>query len=473
LVPKADQATVLPGSILQAASNPDDLSASAMPPTIGVLVLSAVADDPRVRRHCDAFHRAGWNVIAVGLPGARSPAPGWPIVRRDLTAPAIEPGRGQTAEPSDGGACRQVPGRRPIGRRRVKGAVPRPARGSKTRRRLLGPAVRVRDWLWLLAVRIRPQLAHAFYWSRSSNIRDFYACARDIKAAVWLANDWIMLPLAARLAREHGGIYGYDTHEFAVEEFHQKFRWRLLQRPMICVLEGAFIGDAAVVSAVSAGIGEQLDRLYEVRRPTIVVRNTPAFEATPFRPTAERVRVLYHGIVAPGRGLELAIDSVADWRPEFDLTIRGPGDPGYIDQLRRRMATHRVMGRVRLAPPEPMTELVRAAKAFDIGFFALPGSSRHNKFALPNKFFEYVMAGLALCVSELPEMARLVRRYDLGITIARADREAVSAAINSLDRQCIDRYKQNALAAARELCWERESERLVAAYEAALQRARS
>src|SRR5687767_578363 len=47
---------------------------------ICVLALSRIADDPRVRRQCDTFHRAGWNVTAVGLPGARSPGPDWPIL---------------------------------------------------------------------------------------------------------------------------------------------------------------------------------------------------------------------------------------------------------------------------------------------------------------------------------------------------------------------------------------------------------
>ena len=68
-----------------------------------------------------------------------------------------------------------------------------------------------------------------------------------------------------------------------------------------------------------------------------------------------------------------------------------------------------------------MTALVREAAAFDIGFFALPGHSRHNEFALPNKFFEYIMAGLALCVTDLPEMARLIRRHMLGVTFRSLD----------------------------------------------------
>jgi hypothetical protein len=61
-----------------------------------------------------------------------------------------------------------------------------------------------------------------------------------------------------------------------------------------------------------------------------------------------------------------------------------------------------------------MTDLVREAAAFDVGLFALPRHSNHNRYALPNKFFEYSMAGLALCVSDLPEMGALVRRDQLG-----------------------------------------------------------
>jgi glycosyltransferase involved in cell wall biosynthesis len=178
--------------------------------------------------------------------------------------------------------------------------------------------------------------------------------------------------------------------------------------------------------------------------------------------------VLYHGIVTPGRGLEVAIDSVADWRPEFDLTIRGPGGSDYLDALRRRIAERGLSSRIILVPPVPMTELVREAAAYDVGFFALPGSSRHNEFALPNKFFEYVMAGLALCLTDLPEMARLVRAYRLGVTFRSVDPQSIAGAINALDPASIDRYKRNALEAACELCWEREAERLVSAYGALL-----
>src|ERR1700730_16741009 len=101
--------------------------------------------------------------------------------------------------------------------------------------------------------------------------------------------------------------------------------------------------------------------MYRLPQPSLVIRNTPLYQHSNFRPTGERIRVLYHGIVAPGRGLEEAIDSVAAWRREFNMTIRATKNPGYSDDLRRRIRDGGLEQRVRLVPPVPMTELVKEA----------------------------------------------------------------------------------------------------------------
>lgn len=421
------------------------MRAAGARPRICILSLSAIADDPRVRRTCDAFHRTGWEVIGVGLPGARSATPEWRIATREDVIAASRNAADRCSQAGERGLPSHSP------------------QISWFRR-----ALRLVIALRMLAVRVWPDLAQRIYWSYSEAIREIYACACQIDAEVWLANDWNTLPIAARLAAEKGSIYVYDTHEFAAEECAEQWRWRLLHKPLVCTVERRFIGGAAVVSAVSAGIAERLDIMYRLSRSALVIRNTPQYETFGFRPTGERVRVLYHGIIVPGRGLEEAIDSVAGWRPEFELTIRGPENPGYSDRLRQLICDRGLQGRVHLVPPVPMIELIRQAAAFDIGFFALPAHSRHNEFALPNKFFEYIMAGLALCISDLPEMARLVKQYRLGVLIPELTQGAIVQTVNRLDRAQIDWHKRNALAAAHELSWERESGRLIAAYSALL-----
>lgn len=429
-------------------------------PTICLLALSTIADDPRVRRQGDIFHRSGWRVIGVGLPGGRSPPPEWPIIVEDQPSGGIAPGRRRHRrnKPPQGAL------------RSLRAATANYFRYKPCLQRLASSAWRLFGRCALFLVRIYPGLAEKIFW-RDPLLRQLYRLASTVTADVWLANDWNALPVAARLAQQQGGVYGYDTHELATDEYAEKLAWRLWQRPFVRALEARFIRQAKVISAVSAGIAGRLDDLYSLPRPTLVIRNTPNYEPCQFRPTGERIGVLYHGIIVAGRGLEAAIESVVDWGAEFELSIRGPENPQFIRLLRARIAERRLEGRVELLPAVPMMALVREATAYDIGFFALPPHSLHNEFALPNKFFEYIMAGLALCVTELPEMARLVREYGLGVTLPSLEPAAIAAVINALDRETIDRYKRNARAAASELCWERESERLLDAYGAVLQRA--
>ncbi len=312
------------------------------------------------------------------------------------------------------------------------------------------------------APRLSAKAAEKSYWAQNPRYEALYKRAASHRPRIWLANDWTALPIALRLIGEQGGILVYDTHELASEEYAERFAWRMLHRPRVVALEELGLRKAALVTCVSEGIAENLQAAYRLKERPMVVCNTPAFQDMPFRPTGERIEVLYHGVVSPGRGLEECIQSVSLWRPEFHLTIRGPAGDAYRRELERRIEAAGVGDRVRLVPPVPMTDLVREANRADVGLFVLPGHSRHNRFVLPNKFFEYTMAGLAMCVSDLPEMARLLKRHDLGRLIGGLSPEAIATQVNALDRETIDCYKRNALTAARLLNWERESELLVA-----------
>jgi glycosyltransferase involved in cell wall biosynthesis len=269
------------------------------------------------------------------------------------------------------------------------------------------------------------------------------------------------------LAREQRVPFAYDTHELAVDEYAHRWMWRLTQRPMIAAIEGIAANEASFVSCVSDGIARRLTEIYSLGERPLVVRNTPCFESVPFRATKDDIRVLYHGLVSPGRGLEACILSVALWRPEFSLTIRGSGSSDYLAHLVRIAMEPGISGRVTFAPAVPMVDLVRTAAAHDVGLFALPDHSLQNVYALPNKFFEYIMAGLALCVSDLPEMASIVNSRQLGVLIEAVTPEAVAAAVNRLNRTTIDLYKRNALSAAQEFNWEREGSALLRACERA------
>ena len=152
------------------------------------------------------------------------------------------------------------------------------------------------------------------------------------------------------------------------------------------------------------------------------------------------------------------------WRPEFRFVLRGYSDPAYVAQLRQVADEVGVADRLEIQPPVPFDQIVPAANEADVGYFVHLDTSPQRRFALPNKFFEYVMAGLALVVSDLPEMARLVRQYSLGTLVPECAEESIARIINSLDKTRIDEMKKNSLAAAKELNWDAEKERMMSLY---------
>jgi glycosyltransferase involved in cell wall biosynthesis len=318
-----------------------------------------------------------------------------------------------------------------------------------------------------LRIRIRSDRADEVFWTLNGALVDLYREASHHRPAIWLANDWTTLPVAQRLAEEQNVPFGYDTHELATSEYGHRAKWRILYQPLILALERRGIAAASVVSCVSDGIAGHLQRLYRLKERPLVVRNMPHCESYAFRPTSNSIRVLYHGIVAPGRGLEACISSVPLWAEGRSFSIRGPAQDAYRAELEALIAEEGVGDRVTLLPPVPMIDLIREATAFDVGIFIFPSANRHNVYVLPNKIFEYVMAGLAVCVSALPEMAAVVRGHDLGVLVEGMKPEKIAAAINSLDRARLDQFKRNAVKAAAELNWEAESPQLIAAYDRA------
>jgi glycosyltransferase involved in cell wall biosynthesis len=311
---------------------------------------------------------------------------------------------------------------------------------SRVRSSVIHTVYRVRHVWRLLLIRVFPRYADEVFWTLNGALVDLYHAASRHRPAIWLANDWTSLPVAQRLAEEQNVPFGYDTHELATSEYGHRAKWRILYQPLILALERRGIAAASVLSCVSDGIAGHLQRLYRLEQRPMVVRNMPHYESLAFRPTSNSIRVLYHGIVAPGRGLEACIFSVPQWAEGRSLSIRGPAQDVYRAELEALIAEEGVGDRVTLLPPVPMIDLIREATAFDVGIFIFPSANRHNVYVLPNKIFEYVMAGLAVCVSALPEMAAVVRGHDLGVLVEGMEPEKIAAAINSLDRARVDQF---------------------------------
>ena len=122
--------------------------------------------------------------------------------------------------------------------------------------------------------------------------------------------------------------------------------------------------------------------------------------------------------------------------------------------------------------PVPMHELITCANAYDIGVILYPPSNFNMKHALPNKFFEFVQARLAIAIGPSNAMAPLARRYGFGIVAADFSPGSLAASLNALSLPQLQALKERAHAAAAELCAEKFAGTLIGTVRKALDSAR-
>ena len=86
-------------------------------------------------------------------------------------------------------------------------------------------------------------------------------------------------------------------------------------------------------------------------------------------------------------------------------------------------------GRVAVEEPVPPGELVHALARHEVGVVINRPVTRNDELVLPNKLFEYLMAGLAVVAPRLPGMAPLVQGEQLGMMFepGRPDQLAATA----------------------------------------------
>src|SRR5207244_9506706 len=106
--------------------------------------------------------------------------------------------------------------------------------------------------------------------------------------------------------------------------------------------------------------------------------------------------------IGPGRGLEDTVAAAGCANVPIELTLRGRPQAGYLG-LRRGLAAAQAP---RLAivhqPPASPDAMVDAARAYDVGLALELMAVRNRQLCLTNKAFTYILAGLAVAISDTP-----------------------------------------------------------------------
>jgi glycosyltransferase involved in cell wall biosynthesis len=285
----------------------------------------------------------------------------------------------------------------------------------------------------------------------------FRRAGRSLRPQVVHAHDLDTLPIGYLVARSCGARLIYDSHELWSSAPHMDRQPAWVTRARLSV-ERWLARKADQVIAVSDGIADVMAREMQIRRPAVVNNMPPLPPAGGESPGPLRRSLnlgpdvpilLYQGKFAPTKGVELLVEamkSVTHRGAVLVLLGEGPLEP----RLRTMAASEGLAGRVLLHPSVPGKELHAWTRDATIGLYAVEGGHLSKRLSLANKFFEYVQAGLALIVTDMPEMRKLVDRYGLGETVPPADAPELARRIDALlgDPTRLARYRAAAERAA-------------------------
>ena len=125
------------------------------------------------------------------------------------------------------------------------------------------------------------------------------------------------------------------------------------------------------------------------------------------------------------------------------MTLFVPHVPA--DVLRREVERRELSGRVSVRRPVGPDELIATLSEFDVGIIFDRPVTRNAELSLPNKLFEYLMAGLAVVAPRLSGMGPLLDESGAAELVPPARPDDLGAA---LERLASDRDRLEHLRAA-------------------------
>jgi hypothetical protein len=267
---------------------------------------------------------------------------------------------------------------------------------------------------------------------------------------VIVANDIDTIGLALSLA-PRCGVHA-DLHEYSPREKEDLRRWRYFVAPYMRWLVRTFVTRAASVTTVAEGIAREYGREFGVSAG-VVTNATPAANLVP-TDVHDPIALVHAGAARPDRYLETLFDAMElVTRPmTLDLYLT-PNEPSYLASLRERA---RATSTVRVHDGVPYGELIPILNRHDVGVHVLPPVNFNNEWALPNKFFDFVQARLAVVVGPSREMAERVSQFGLGVVTEDFTPQSLARALDQLSAEDVRGYKAAAHAAAGDLSAERQ-----------------
>lgn len=258
----------------------------------------------------------------------------------------------------------------------------------------------------------------------------------------------------------------YDTHEYytGVPELKDS----PVKRRIWKFFEDWIFPKLKVVYTVN----DSIRKLYqeEYGNSISVIRNVPVSMAIDSKPMPEhwkgKVILLMQGIgIHPNRGgLEL-LEMMKFLPDKYYLVYIGGGS--LWNTIVKKRKEWGLENKVEMISKMPPVQLKQYTQLAHVGF-SLDGFENINYlYNLPNKLFDYIHAGVPVIATAIPEVKAILEQYKCGICFKTQNpKEMAEQVVEQMENnECYQKMKENTAIAARDLCWEKEKNKLIDIYQ--------
>lgn len=311
------------------------------------------------------------------------------------------------------------------------------------------PASPIFEQIWLTLSRLHKPFYENVYWQQPIYSEIKKIVAKGSYNAIH-ANDWNTLPIAVHAAASRMCVV-FDSHEW--EE--QWYRQSLIKK---------YAHKVSATVTVSPPIAQKYKTAYGVE-PTVIMNVPELVSISSYQEDSTCVRLIHHGAPSRGRRLELMIQTVALCQSRFHLEFMLTNShPDYVEEL-KELTAEVAPGRVTFRDAVPPDRIVSEISQYDLGLCLIYPSNYSFLMSLPNKFFEFIMAGLAVCIGPSPAMVEFTQKYKVGCIAPDFQPETVATVLNNLSYEQIQAMRASACEARKTLNAQVEMSKLVKLYE--------
>lgn len=284
--------------------------------------------------------------------------------------------------------------------------------------------------------------------------------AKAANADCYIAHNLGALPVSVNAAKFLRAKCGFDA-----EDYHRYEVSDLEDHPDVILnryLEDKYIPQLDYLTGSSPLIAASYSELFKL--PCTCILNV--FNKTNNRLYSHHTRALklfwFSQTIGINRGIETIIKALNLTKNRFEFHLLGTVDQKYAKAL-----TSLVNSKSRLYFHAPMMpdDIFEFATQFDIGLASEPGFSMNNNYALSNKIFTYVQAGLAVVASNTPAQKHLLdQNNDIGMLYKNNDPKHLADVLDTYygNRPLLYQHSINAFNLGQsELNWEKESRKFM------------